>query len=134
MPFASANPAFVCNACRRCAADAGAYMARMEKLASQRPEVRKLLKKVGGRIVRPGRIAKIAAARGLPTEWIEREMKKYVLDAATVAFEMPLTRMTGAAGLDFAQQVWMLGPSVFEYVTLGDVALVRLWWDTGLRG
>jgi hypothetical protein len=104
-------------------------MAKANKLASQRPGVRELLKTVGGRVVRPGRIAAIAAARGLPTGWAERETKEYVLDADTVPFEVPLARLAGAAGLDFAQQVWMLGPSAFEYVVLGDVALVRLWWD-----
>ncbi|HEX4607811.1 MAG TPA: hypothetical protein VH092_06355 [Urbifossiella sp.] len=47
---------------------------------------------------------------------------------------MPLARMSGAAGLDFARQIWMPRPAAFEYVTLGDMALARLWWDAGSQG
>ncbi|QEL17527.1 hypothetical protein [Limnoglobus roseus] len=90
--------------------------------------VQRLLATFGGTPASESRIAALVAGRGLPAGWADRETAGYVNDAGTAAFEIPLDQLTGAAGLHFAQDVWMLRPSVFEYVTLGDVAVVRLGW------
>lgn len=49
--------------------------------------------------------------------------------ATTVVFEVPLANLTGSLGLAFAQEVWQLQPSLFEYLELNGRGIVRLWWE-----
>lgn len=62
-------------------------------------------------------------------KWIAEEGPKYVNDLHTVVFEFPSGDVPGPKCLEFAQLVWMLQPSVFEYQTWSGRSFVRIWWD-----
>lgn len=104
-------------------------MSESQVLSVRHPLVERVVKWFGGRAVTPADLAGLAADSRLPEGWAGRELAGYVNDPATAVFLVPLASMSGAAGIHIAQEIWMLQPTVFDYVTLGDKAVVRLWWD-----
>jgi hypothetical protein len=101
------------------------------------PQVRKFLKDFACRLTGADAIEetirKIASARGEDWPWVARwaaeEGPRWVNDAETLVFEVPLETLAGARALNFTQEVWMLQPSLFEYQAWGDRGFVRAWWD-----
>lgn len=91
-------------------------------------------------------------------KFLEEEAPRWVNDQDTLVIEVPLAerlsenalsdsgkpRRRGSCGrsrilsnltdhqcLHFAQRVWALQASLFEYTVWGDRGFVRLWWDPG---
>ena len=101
------------------------------------PEARRFLERFG---CRPLDISAISerieqARRGRDwsgmTKWVAEVGPAWVNDLTTLVFEVPLDRLSGQSSLEFTQQVWMLQPSLFEYLVLdrADHGIVRMRWD-----
>ena len=68
------------------------------------------------------------------TKWVAEDGSGWVNDQTTLVFEVPLNRLSGQSSLGFTQEVWMLQPSLFEYLVLdgADYGIVRMRWDRSL--
>lgn len=110
-----------------------------DSLADEVESVRKFLDRCGGRAVGMEAVLRAmerqSRSRGEDwpwpwvAGWVEEQGPRWVNDDATLAFEIPLDKLSGPRSLDFTQQVWMLQPSLFEYMVWGDRSFVRMWWD-----
>src|SRR5262245_29529499 len=112
-------------------------MSENDCIGTANAQIRSFLKEFGCRRVEcsymEAIIRGIAKARGEDWLWIEKWFKeqgpRWVNDMDTLFFEHSLENLTGAQSLHFAQVVWMLEPSDFEYQIWGGHAFVRMWWD-----
>ncbi len=79
------------------------------------------------------RIRDVARNRGEKWPWVARwaaeAQSEWINNMETLVFEVPLDNLTGSTSLNFAQDMWMLQPSVFAYVVWGDRGFVRMWRD-----
>ncbi len=100
-------------------------------------QVKKFLKSYGCRLVEAEDIVKrirdVARNRGEEWPWVARwaaeAQSKWINNMETLVFEVPLDNLTGSTSQNFAQDKWMLQPSVFAYQTSGEPGFVRMWWD-----
>ncbi len=100
-------------------------------------QVKKFLKCYGCRLVEAEDIVDairgVAIQRGEDWPWVDRSAaesrSEWINNMETLVFEVPLVNLTGSKSLNFAQDMWMLQPSVFAYQVWGDRGFVRMWWD-----
>jgi hypothetical protein len=113
----------------------------MAEIQCFHPDVPKFLASVGGRPLDISQIAeRIEEARrrrdwsGMAT-WVKQEGARWTNNANTLVFEVSLDRLSGAACLLFTQNVWMLQPSLFEYLVLDkiDRGIVPIQWDLKIQ-
>jgi hypothetical protein len=106
-------------------------------LGTTLPELKKFLKRHGCQLVEwehiEATIRSVALERGENWPWISKvsaeSQSVWVNNGETVVFAVPLESLAGRASLEFAQEMWMLQPSVFEFQVWGDRGFVRMWWD-----
>jgi hypothetical protein len=84
-------------------------------------QVKKFVKSYGCRLVEAEDILDRIRATEAQSKWFN--------NMETLVFELPLDNLTGSKSLNFAQDMWMLQPSVFAYRVSGDRGFVRMWWD-----
>ncbi len=64
--------------------------------------------------------------------WIANVGPRWVNDPWTVVFEVPLETLVGPNCLEFAQDVWMFGLVLFEYLVENGQGVVRMEFPKGL--
>jgi hypothetical protein len=74
------------------------------------------------------RIDRRRAGRDWPgmDKWIAEAGPSWVNDMETLVFEVPVENLAGRNSLDFTQRVWMLQPSLFEYMVEEGQGIVRV--------
>jgi hypothetical protein len=101
------------------------------------PEVPQLLQRYGCCVLDISdiaeRIVRARQGRDWPgmSKWVAEQGPEWVNGTDTLVFEIPLDRLSGRASLCFTQDVWMLQPTLFEYIVPdgGDHGIVRIRWD-----
>jgi hypothetical protein len=79
-----------------------------------------------------GEILKMMSGRGEEWPWVEKwtieDAPRWTKSPDTVVFEVPPGKLVDRQAVDFAQDVWMCKPRVFEHQSWGGRTFVRISW------